>query len=332
MGVESDQLVYDYLSRVGDLAQTALPAAQRMRLVAGLRSDIERERAGSDSTAAVRRILSRLGTPDEVVEAAAARGAASVPVPRESAPRPGASPESRSVPRSAPEPPDGPAVPVGEPPRTDPGERGARREPVEPAAPAAQDWWRVPGPRSGGDVPSGVRTNEILAGWSGGLLPPEPDDESTAEGAAAGQDGEESPGTAAANRRRWWPRRSGGQAAAPRRGLRVGPLELLAALALVTGVVLGNWLALAVGWLIAYTTRGLTRIEAKFAALGVPALVVLGALGWLWGRMDGRWGQPLPQNRLGEAISADFPLAVRTAALASAAFLLWRSARRVRRR
>ena len=36
MGIESDQLVYDYLSRVGDLAQaTTLTAAERARLVTG---------------------------------------------------------------------------------------------------------------------------------------------------------------------------------------------------------------------------------------------------------------------------------------------------------
>ncbi|WP_335970771.1 hypothetical protein [Streptomyces sp. CA2R106] len=72
MGVESDRLVFDYLSRVGDLAQTALPAADRMRLVAQLRTDIEQARGGDgDNAAAVRRILGRFGSPDEVVEAAA---------------------------------------------------------------------------------------------------------------------------------------------------------------------------------------------------------------------------------------------------------------------
>ncbi|MEV7190858.1 hypothetical protein AB0N81_03485 [Streptomyces sp. NPDC093510] len=73
MGIESDQLVYDYLSRVGDLAQQRqLPSGDRMRLVSELRNRIDRGRAGAtgDSPAAVRRILSRLGTPEDVVEAA----------------------------------------------------------------------------------------------------------------------------------------------------------------------------------------------------------------------------------------------------------------------
>ncbi|WP_202234179.1 HAAS signaling domain-containing protein [Actinacidiphila reveromycinica] len=77
MGVESDRLVFDYLSRVGDLAQTALPAADRMRLVAQLRSDIDKARGDGDNAATVQRILGRFGSPDEVVEAAAGtRGSA----------------------------------------------------------------------------------------------------------------------------------------------------------------------------------------------------------------------------------------------------------------
>ncbi|MEY2249350.1 hypothetical protein AB8A21_41655, partial [Streptomyces sp. BF23-18] len=73
MGIESDQLVFDYLSRVGDLAQQRqLPSATRMRLVTELREEIGRRRAGAiaDGPAAVRRILDRLGTPDEIVAAA----------------------------------------------------------------------------------------------------------------------------------------------------------------------------------------------------------------------------------------------------------------------
>ncbi|NEB75528.1 hypothetical protein G3I40_09865, partial [Streptomyces sp. SID14478] len=73
MGIESDQLVFDYLSRVGDLAQQRqLPSATRMRLVTELRGEIDRHRAGTtvDSPAAVRRILDRLGTPEGIVTGA----------------------------------------------------------------------------------------------------------------------------------------------------------------------------------------------------------------------------------------------------------------------
>ncbi|MBK3582079.1 hypothetical protein JHN63_51790, partial [Streptomyces sp. MBT65] len=92
MGIESDQVVYEYLSRVGDVAQQRqLPSVTRMRLVSELRNEIDRRRAGStvDTPAAVQRILKGLGSPDEVV-AAAGTGAgvpqaptASVPVQRD---------------------------------------------------------------------------------------------------------------------------------------------------------------------------------------------------------------------------------------------------------
>ncbi|MFE7132365.1 hypothetical protein ACFVIM_16055, partial [Streptomyces sp. NPDC057638] len=74
MGIESDQLVYDYLSRVGDLAQRhKLNPRVRAELVAALRGEIDRERARQttpDGPAAVRKILKRLGTPEEVVASA----------------------------------------------------------------------------------------------------------------------------------------------------------------------------------------------------------------------------------------------------------------------
>ncbi|MCT9145714.1 hypothetical protein N4G67_42760, partial [Streptomyces violarus] len=81
MGIESDQVVYEYLSRVGDVAQQRqLSSATRMRLVADLRNEIDRRRAKVtvDSPAAVRRILTRMGSPDEVV-AAAAEGTGGAP-------------------------------------------------------------------------------------------------------------------------------------------------------------------------------------------------------------------------------------------------------------
>ncbi|MEH6374631.1 hypothetical protein V7793_09895, partial [Streptomyces sp. KLMMK] len=76
MGIESDQLVYDYLSRVGDIAQRRadLTSADRMRLVSRLRTEIERRRAaeGADTPSSVQRILTGLGSPDEAVDDAGA--------------------------------------------------------------------------------------------------------------------------------------------------------------------------------------------------------------------------------------------------------------------
>ncbi|OSC57204.1 hypothetical protein B5181_33225, partial [Streptomyces sp. 4F] len=85
VGIESDQVVFEYLSRVGDVAQQRqLPSATRMRLVSELRNEIDRSRAKTtvDSPAAVRRILDRLGSPDDVVDAAGgASGDRRPPVP-----------------------------------------------------------------------------------------------------------------------------------------------------------------------------------------------------------------------------------------------------------
>ncbi|WP_269855593.1 hypothetical protein [Streptomyces sp. RPT161] len=305
MGIESDKLVFDYLSRVGDLAQTAMGSADRMRLVAQLRGDIDRQRGGGDSEAAVRRILGKLGTPDEVVQAAARQSSGTVPRAR------------TEEPAAAPAPSPVDTVSLDKAPAGDAG---------------PDEWWRVPAgdERTEGGGIRGLSTNEVLAGWSGGLLPPEPDDEPAAPAEEAGVEAAEAV-EAAPRRFRFRLRRAGaagaGEAGARRR-LPVGPLELLAALALVAGVVLGNWLALGGGWLLAYFTHGIGRRQAKFAALGVPGLVVLGELVWLWGRTDGRWGGPLAANQLGQAITADFPMTVKVAALGTAVFLLWRSARR----
>ncbi len=77
MGIESDQLVYDYLGKVGDLAQQqGLLSGDRVRLVSELRADIDRRRAamaGGDNPAAVKKLLAKIGTPAEVVVAAGGR-------------------------------------------------------------------------------------------------------------------------------------------------------------------------------------------------------------------------------------------------------------------
>ncbi|ANZ16880.1 hypothetical protein SNOUR_17905 [Streptomyces noursei ATCC 11455] len=74
MGIESEQLVFDYLSRVGDLAQQrGLSSGARMRLVISLRAEIDAQKADqkADSVPGVKRMLARLGTPEAVVRAAA---------------------------------------------------------------------------------------------------------------------------------------------------------------------------------------------------------------------------------------------------------------------
>ncbi|MET9391536.1 hypothetical protein ABZY20_14165 [Streptomyces sp. NPDC006624] len=329
MGIESDQVVYEYLSRVGDVAQQQqLSSATRMRLVADLRNEIDRRRAKAtvDSPAAVRRILTRLGSPDEVVAAAAdgrrPQGDAPVAVPvqpdreprgrgerpkgavRRVVPRPR---PARPAEQAHPAPHDGPAPP----------HLAAGHELGDSAL--QPDWWRVDG------SPFGV--GDEVPGFVGGvelpdlLKPPgqrtaqqkEPAAEEPVAVAAATEQAEET-GT----RRRLPGLPAGGWS---------NPLLLLAAGLLVAGAVLGNWFVLILGWLIAYASRRLTQAETKWAVMVLPGLAVTGGLVWLWGRMNGRWGDPVAEGRLNDAVAETWPWVVRAAAVASALFLVWRSQR-----
>ncbi|RII11696.1 hypothetical protein DSC45_27685 [Streptomyces sp. YIM 130001] len=106
------------------------------------------------------------------------------------------------------------------------------------------------------------------------------------------------------------------------------PLLLLAAVSLVVGAILGNWIALGVGWVLAYTSRRLSPNESKFAALGIPGLAIVAGFVWLWGRVEGRWGDEVAQDGMKTALQDTWPWVVRAAAVTSALFLVWRSQRR----
>ncbi|MFK4223931.1 hypothetical protein [Streptomyces sp. NPDC019890] len=342
MGIESDQLVYDYLSRVGDLAQQCqLPSGDRMRLVSGLRNEIDQQRAksGSDTPASVRRILGRLGTPDEVVAAASADGGQGVSPP---APRV-AVPEQR-VRRRIPRPRKTAAVDRPEPPRPSLGASPPHLAGMDELGPSGSepDWWRVePGPFGAG---------ESVAGFVGGVEipeilkpPPTKEDLAAAEAAAAvervyveGEAGEEDedededdPVEAdAVPPRGLRPRLIRRTATAEPLPAFANPFLLLAAALLLAGAVLGSWLALGVGWLLAYASRRLSRAEAKWAVFGLPGAVVTAGLVWLWGRVNGRWGEPIPQDGMRDALAGTWPWVVKGAAVASALYLLWRARRR----
>ncbi|MET7359368.1 hypothetical protein ABZS76_13040 [Streptomyces sp. NPDC005562] len=366
MGIESDQLVFDYLSRVGDLAQQRqLPSGDRMRLVAELRNRIERGRSDSvgDGPVAVRRILARIGTPEEVVEAAGgtpgdvpddvpdgvrdvrgvrgrapsasraarARPHPAVPLQRNRNRRPpgdsgaekGTGRLRRIVPRPrrsvAADPDDSPDFEGAAPPHL------AGSDELGPSG-SEPDWWRVD------SSPFGVA--DTVPGFVGGveipeILKPPPgrdDDEEDDDDEEEGDDlaYEEEDYGAGRRRRLWRPVRRGDGAALG------NPLLLLAAALLTVGAVLGNFLALGVGWLIAYASRRLTRVEAKFAVLGLPGLSLAAGIGWLWGRSQGRWGDPIRDGHMSDAIADTWPWVVRGAAVASALFLLWRSQRQQR--
>lgn len=350
MGVESDQLVFDYLSRVGDLAQTALPAAQRMQLVAQLRSNIDRERQGSDSAATVRRILGRIGTPDAVVEAAAGavpasgRSAAGSARPEPVEPLPGSYGPYASKPKQAKPPkprrspegglggdPDGDAEPE------DAADTATRRRSRAPRdEDDTPDWWRMK-PSRGGRLRAG---DELagLPGMTGEIFIPF-DDEELAEKhlpprrrlpAEEEPYDEEAVEAAEPEQVRTAPRRLLPRIPGTRRAGGKGwgsPLLLLAAALLVAGAVIGSWIPLGLGWLAGYLSRTLSRPQAKFAVLGVPGLAALGLLIWLWGRDAGKWGTPIAQGQLDQAILDGLPTTIRCAAIASALYLLWRARR-----
>lgn len=335
MGIESDQLVYDYLSRVGDLAQQQqLPSGTRMQLVSALRNEIDRQRAGfgSDTPASVRRILGRLGTPDEVVAAASGDGGAPRPAPRGAS---AAVPEQRArrrVPRprrsAAAEKPEGSGMSAGaSPPHL------AGTDELGPSG-SEPDWWRVePGPFGAG---------ESVAGFVGGveipeILKPPPSKEDLAARAAAADEEVFAKDTGewadeGAQPRRWLPRlrRRRTEVAAEEGQLPAfaHPFLLVAAALLVAGALLGSWLALGAGWLLAYASRRLSRAEAKWAVVGLPGAVVAGGLVWLWGRVNGRWGEPIPQEGMREALAGTWPWVLKGAALASALYLVRRARRR----
>ncbi|CAM5741431.1 hypothetical protein STAFG_4591 [Streptomyces afghaniensis 772] len=342
MGIESDQVVYEYLSRVGDVAQQRqLSSATRMRLVADLRNEIDKRRAKAtvDSPAAVRRILSRLGSPDEIVAAAAdGTGTGTGTVGGGTAQN---APAAVPVQREAREPEETGERPKGVLRRVVPRPRPAR--PAEESHPAAggaapphlaaghelgdsavqPDWWRVD------SSPFGV--GDEVPGFVGGVeLPdllkqPTPRKPELEKQAA---DEEPAPAVEVAGA----PEETAGKATRRRLpGLPAGgwsnPLLLIAAGLLVAGAVLGNWFVLILGWLIAYASRRLTPAETKWAVVILPSLSVAAGILWLWGRTNDRWGAPIAEGHMNDAVAQTWPWVVRGAAVASALFLVWRSQR-----
>ncbi|MFC9387331.1 hypothetical protein [Streptomyces venezuelae] len=364
MGIESDQLVYDYLSRVGDLAQQRqLPASERMRLVSTLRNEIDRRRAtyGEESPAAVRRILGTLGTPDEVVERAEGPGAAPapsapapVPKPREEGrPRRGAGraagwlPGSRRSREGSGKPKSAPRTPAPGAPAPVASVSGASAGAGAPATSDltgldatggllddTSDWWQQEDPAEG------------LPGFVGGVERPDlfeepvPDEDEHEDGEGDEEDDAEAPSRGRRLARVLLRRKPRAAAeaygteeepdAAPVSRLRLAnPFVLLAALLLLGGALIGSPVVLALGWLLAYGSRRLTPGEVKAAVLVIPGLAAASGVVWLWGRVEGRWGDPVGAGgeAMGAAVSETWPWALRGAAVASALFLIWRSRR-----
>ncbi|MFD3326268.1 hypothetical protein [Streptomyces sp. NPDC058701] len=356
MGIESDHLVYEYLSRVGDLAQRRqLKSGDRMRLVAGLRDEIDRRRAKYDpeTPAAVRRILERIGTPEEVLDTL---GTLSGPAPADRAAAPSVFDPGPGVPtqrgpgrlRRGPVPPPRPAAePENVPPHL------AGLDELGPSDGAEPDWWRV--------TPGSYGAGPQVDGFAGGIEIPDlfkegPDDEDgdgdgngntskskggTGTGAGSAEASGKPSGAAQARaavrllrERRSAKRAAKGAApvvaevaAAPARP-KPNAFLLLAAAVLVVGVVSGYWLLLVVGWLLPYASRVLRPGEHKWAVFGPPGAVLAGAGVWLWGRMNGKWGETLAEDQLSGTLHGMWPWLLRAAGVASALYLVWRARRR----
>ncbi|WP_329020568.1 hypothetical protein [Streptomyces sp. NBC_00690] len=366
MGIESDQLVYDYLSRVGDLAQQRqLSSGARMQLVTSLRGEIDRQRARAlgDGPASVRRILGRLGTPDEVVNRVGSGDPSPSETPEPLAPQqaappleaeeppaaaaPAASPiepekpARRRIPRPrnwltksdvvAPEPVPDPLFPDGglPPYEAEPGEFGY----VDPGPDV--DWWRIE------STPFGV--GEQVPGFTGGveipeILKPPPEEEeagATEEDEAAEAEARKGwlrwvpvPRSLAKLRRR--PVAAVVEPAAGAAGLATGPrfgspLLLVAAVALLGGALAGSLLALGLGWLLVWASRKLTTAQKKVAVFVLPGAALTSGLVWLWGRSAGRWGGAVPPDGMRDAMVETWPWMLKGAAIASALYLVWRA-------
>ncbi|MDG4862628.1 hypothetical protein P8605_31275, partial [Streptomyces sp. T-3] len=227
--------------------------------------------------------------------------------------------------KAEPEVPEGPSPTAAAPPHL----AGADELGASGSEP---DWWRVDSSPFGAadSVPGfvgGVEIPEILRPPQ--EKPHEHDHEHGEFEEEEGEEGEFEEGTEAPVRRSRFPRlrRGGLDGEAPGHARVANPLLLLAALALLAGAALGNWLALGIGWILAYTSRRLGPAERKFAALGLPGLVAAGGVVWLWGRVEGRWGEAVPEEGMRDALEQTWPWVVRVAAVASALFLVWRSQR-----
>ncbi|WP_328926312.1 hypothetical protein OG429_17860 [Streptomyces sp. NBC_00190] len=327
MGIESDQLVYEYLSRVGDLAQRRqLSSGDRMRLVSGLRDEIDRRRAKYDpeTPAAVRAILERIGTPEEVLDTVGTRSGPSQtppdPVPAVPAQRgPGRLGRKRvPPPRPAPEPQNVPPHLAG-------------LDELGPSGGAEPDWWRV----GAGGFGSGPQVD----GFAGGIEfpemfkePPGEDEEPKKEPPGPAQGRARSLVRFLRERRRAKKEAvaeaAGPEAAAVAPRPRPNAFLMLAAAFLVVGVVTGYWLLLVVGWLLPYASRVLRPAERKWVVFGPPGVVLAGAAVWLWGRMNEKWGETLAEDQVSGVVHGMWPWLLRGAALASVLYLVWRARRR----
>jgi hypothetical protein len=326
MSIEGDQVVYDYLSRVGDFAHGKLTPARRATLVAELRQRIEAERAdtGADGPDEVRLLLQRVGDPDAVVAEELRR-----------------SPE-HAVRRAERRPPALPGSPAASteattvlPSLTSPG------PPTEARRREEMPWWRA--------------TEEPEAQTSTG--PPTPrtpgPDVGPATGPATGPVAEPGPEPVARPVARPAPPGPAGGGS----GIRVVPVdgdgtvdraadearrplagmtgvlgkgnkrELLAILVILAGGLWPSLILVIIGFVIAVSSRVWPQGDKRFATLGVPVITAVTLAVMLWLRMSGRIGTEPRHHGIDDLAKSYVTTLTRVIGLVSAVYLAWRLTR-----
>ncbi len=359
VSIQADQLVYDYLSRVGDAAHGVLSPTQRLRFVSALRARIDAERANAEnqSIALVRQLLNRLGDPETLVRAEASRGP-DVPqargVPTEVAPRTlrASMPAPRQGAGAAAgthEHADMPSVPVE--PTADEDARGADTAVValdqhgdeQTPSRGGSDIFDVPAVPIDDEAPTRPSLEDTLPGIGGSAIPPISDQTPGPRPLAAPTvqiapaplppdapllypDRDLAEPTPVRQSRRWAPAALAGQVDA---GFIAGhKREVLAALLLFAGGVFSSIVVVAIGYAVALASATWSARDKRFALIGLPALTILVFVIGLWLQATGRWGgAPLAGARLSGQLRELVAIFPRVIGLLGALFLSWRLAR-----
>jgi hypothetical protein len=291
VSIQGDQVVYDYLSRVGDIAHGKLSPARRATLVAELRAKIESERTqvGAEEPDQVRLLLQRLGEPEAVVAEEVRR-----------------SPEH--VVRRPERPPARP-LPAAPPAQTDP----TAKVPVPPPAGAGK---RGPG----GDSPPWWRAAEEEAVATPPATENPPRDRIVVSVSPAAR--EEAGGQADSDE-------AGSPLTALKRTVAGGRRrEFLAIALLFLGGLIPSLILLLLGYVVVLTSKVWAQADKRFAALGIPLITAITLGVMLWLRVSGRVGGTRPGGGdAGELARQYLSTLPRVVGLVAAVYLAWRLSR-----
>ena len=355
MSIQGDQVIYDYLSRVGDLAHGKLAPPHRARMVAELRAKIETERAqtGAQDPDQVRDLLQRMGDPEAIVADEIRRApdhlarrtgralpaGTSPPVPGVNGPaagtdgteatrqiaRPGAGPGSGAV---------GPGQPwwraVEEEDAAEPGAPPAAQSPPG-QYPSGQTHRSRPvsTPGRGDGVADWCHPIRAVARAAGrwARLPARPPIRVPPS--------------------RWYgcppvePNGSTGSAGSGEAGSPVTALagafrgrnrrELLAIVLLLIGGVVPSVLALVLGYVVVLSSRVWREGDKRFAVFAVPLISAVSLALMMWLQAKGQTGGGPPSgSELGKQAAHYVSTLTRIVGLVSAVFLGWRLSREIR--